>query len=170
MKQYNGRWFLFGLDHVSGRLPNVALDRITAVKPGTVKFVRNETIDFDTRFRDIIGVTIPDAGVGLERIVLRFAKERFPYIMSKPIHHSQSRVPGTDCEVSIDVRPNRELRQQLFSFIPDIEVVSPAWLRAAIQEKIEENLKKYRSMQLPLEKPSINCSLSSPKVQHCFRE
>lgn len=49
--------------------------------------------------------------------------------------------------VTILVKPNKELDQMIFSFIPDIEVVSPLFLREEIQKKIEENLKKYSSVQ-----------------------
>ena len=49
------------------------------------------------------------------------------------------------CEIEIQVRPTRELDQQLFSFIPDVEVLYPEWYRQHILEKIEENLKKYLS-------------------------
>ena len=49
--------------------------------------------------------------------------------------------------ISIHVKPNRELSQQIFSFIPDVEVLSPDWLRQEIKVKIEENLQKYLSVQ-----------------------
>lgn len=49
--------------------------------------------------------------------------------------------------ISIKVIPNNELRQLIFSFIPDVEVLSPAWFREEIKQKIEDNLKKYLAMQ-----------------------
>jgi hypothetical protein len=45
------------------------------------------------------------------------------------------------------VRPTKELDQQIFSYIPDVEVLSPQWYRDHIREKIAENLKKYLPMQ-----------------------
>ena len=143
VKQYNGRWFLLGLDNGHDRITNVALDRIQHINNANVVFKKNYSVDFETYFDDIIGVTIPGNNIKKESIILRFTKERFPYIVSKPIHQSQRIIEGKDCEVEIQVKPNKELYQQIFSFIPDIEVISPQWLRDEIIEKIKENLKRF---------------------------
>ena len=108
----------------------------------SVVFKKNDSIDFNTYFDDIIDVTIPGEDVKKKSIILRFTKERFPYVISKPIHQSQRVVEGKKCKVEIQVKPNKELYQQIFFFIPDIEVISPQWLRDEIIEKIKENLKK----------------------------
>ena len=92
-----------------------------------------------------MGATIPSEDVAKETIGLRFSANRFPYVVSKPIHKSQEVVNEEDRIVEIQVRPTRELDQQLFSFIPDVEVLYPEWYRQQIKEKIEENLKKYLS-------------------------
>ena len=147
VKQYNGRWFLFGLDDGHERIANTALDRIQHINNASVAFKKNDSVDFKTYFNDIIGVTIPGENVKKESIILRFTKERFPYIVSKPIHQSQRIIERENYKVEIQVKPNRELYQQIFSFIPDVEVVSPKWFRDEITEKIKDNLKKYLSMQ-----------------------
>ncbi len=146
VKQYNDRWFLIGLDSISRMMPNVALDRILKLKPAKIEFIKNENIDFKTYFNDVIGVSIPKEEIKKEHIILKFSKGRYPYVVSKPIHPSQKIVEDEEYEVDIFVRPNREFYQQIFSFIPDIEVVSPQWLREEIIEKIEDNLKKYSSV------------------------
>lgn len=146
IKQYNGRWFLFGMNAVKERIESYALDRIGGFKLSDRHFVRNESVDFSTFFDDVIGVSVPyDKDVATEEIVLRFSEKRFPYVVSKPIHHTQ-KVLDEPYTISIKVKPNRELSQQIFSFIPDVEVVSPEWLRNEIRDKIQENLKKYLSM------------------------
>jgi predicted DNA-binding transcriptional regulator YafY len=147
VKQYNGRWFFFGLDDGHERIANIALDRIQHMDNANVVFKKNDSVDFNTYFDDIIGVTIPKENIKKESIILRFSKERFPYIVSKPIHQSQKIVEREDCEVEIQVRPNKELYQQIFSFIPDIEVISPQWLRDEIIDKMKENIKKYLPVQ-----------------------
>ena len=143
MKQYNGRWFLFGLDNTMQRLMNMALDRIIGFKPSAEPFVPNTDIDFDTYFNDIIGVTVPDADVKKETITLRFTDARYPYVVSKPIHHSQQIVDPKSHTLSISVRPNRELFTQLLSFIPDVEVIAPEWLRKDIADKLKTALEKH---------------------------
>lgn len=147
MKEYNGRWFLFGYNEAYQRISNYALDRIKTYHSKDVPFFRNTSTNFEDCFKDIIGVTIPDVGVSTERIVLRFSPERFPYVLSKPIHQSQVVTNSDEHEVAITVKPTRELRQQIFSFIPDVVVVSPQWLRDEIKGKIEKNLNRYQTVQ-----------------------
>lgn len=92
-------------------------------------------------------MTLLDESIPIETIILRFEASRFPYVLSKPIHQSQETVNMDDHTISIKVKPNNELRQLIFSYIPDVEVVSPAWFREEIMNKIEENLKKYSAVQ-----------------------
>ena len=145
VKQYNGRWFLYGLNDELERISNLALDRIKSFKKSNIPFKKNDKYDFSTYFDDVVGATIPNDDVKKESIRLRFSNNRFPYVVSKPIHKSQVIVDENNCEIEIQVRPTRELDQQIFSFIPDVEVLAPEWYRQQIQEKIEENLNKYLS-------------------------
>ena len=148
VKQYNGRWFLYGLNDELNKISNLALDRIQSYENSGKPFKKNGKYDFSTYFDDVMGATIPNDDVKKETIGLRFSANRFPYVVSKPIHKSQKVIDETNCEVEIQVRPTRELDQQLFSFIPDVEVLYPEWYRQQIMEKIEENFKKYLSMKI----------------------
>lgn len=147
VKQYNSRWFLFGLDGKFDRIMNMALDRIQSLNHSQALFIPNKTIEFSSYFKDIIGVTIPKEDIKKEIIKLKFTPERFPYVISKPIHHSQQNVEGEECTITLSIKPTRELEQQLFSFGPDVEIISPPLYRTYIQKKIEETMKKYSSMQ-----------------------
>ena len=149
VKQYNNRWFLFGLEESSsgGRIANRPLDRIVKFTKANVAFIPNTTIDFSTRFNDVVGVTIPEDDVKKETIILKFDAQRFPYVVSKPIHHSQKILSDQDCTIQIEVRPNKELESMIFSYFPHVEVLSPAKLREEFKEKIANNLKKYTTVQ-----------------------
>ncbi len=148
VKQYNNRWFLFGLEDGIKRITNLALDRIVSMSiADDVQFVPNNEIDFEHYFDYVVGVTIPNEEVELQKIVLQFTKHRFPYVKSKPIHVSQQIENAREGIVSIIVKPNRELEQQILSFGPDVEVLSPIGFREQIKEKIQEMMKNYHSMQ-----------------------
>lgn len=85
VRQYNNRWFVFGLREDKNRISNLALDRIIDFeKLEDVPYHRNREIDFEHYFDDIVGVTHPN-GVEKEHIVLKATKNRFPHIVSKPI-------------------------------------------------------------------------------------
>lgn len=147
VKQYNNRWFVLGFNEKYSSLSIYALDRIQSLVKSDIAFRKNENIDFKTYFDNIIGVTLLDDKIPVETFVLQFDGNRFPYVLSKPLHSSQEIVSMEEHVVSIKVKPNNELRQLIFSFIPDVEVISPKWFREEIKRKIKENLNKYLSMR-----------------------
>lgn len=142
LKQYNNRWFLLGYNPEFDDLSIVALDRIEGVALAEMPFKRNLNFDFDAYFRDIIGVSI-EKGKVVEHIRLKFSHKRLPYVLSKPIHHSQELENEVEGIISIDVIPNKELLSELIWFREDVEVLSPESLREEIKEKIAEMYQKY---------------------------
>lgn len=146
VKQYNNRWFLFGLDNRRKEISNLALDRIQSMELAfDIEFVPNHSIDFEHYFDNVIGVTIPQSSP--IDITLQFTERRFMYAASKPLHHSQQILDKDKRIVGIKVIPNHELDQQILSFGADVEVLSPEGFRSHIQEKIAENYKKYFPVQ-----------------------
>lgn len=143
VKQYNNRWFVFGRRWDSNQFETRALDRIQATMQSNLDN-RTDEKDYSHVFDDIIGVSIPDDTVELIEIVLRFTKERFPYVVTKPIHRSQTTLSEEEHTISIKVKPNRELEEKLFSFGPDVEVLSPEWYRKDFAEKIEKTIEQYK--------------------------
>ena len=150
VKQYNNRWFLFGLEETShgNRITNRPLDRIVKFSYADVNFIPNTNIDFKKHFQDVVGVTIPDDSIKVEKVLLRFAKDRFPYVVSKPIHHSQTIEDESKCLIQLEVRPNTDLEAQLLSFGPQVEILQPQWLREQFSEKIQEYFNIYRAVQI----------------------
>lgn len=131
IKQYNNRWFLFGLNNALRSITNIPLDRIKDIQAIGIPYVESD-INFEEYFDDVVGVTINDAPI--ETIVLKFAPERYPYVVSKPLHGS-SKFPGPDNGiVEIKVIPNRELESLILSFGNQVEVLSPPWFREKIAD------------------------------------
>ena len=147
VKQYNGRWFLFGFNEKFNKITNIALDRIQQIYKSDIHFKPNELIVFSSYFDDIIGVTMPDGDTSKETFIFKFSKERFPYVESKPMHKTQETIDEKNCIIKINVFRNRELDQQIFSYIPDITIIEPEWYKQLIIEKIQENLKNYFPVQ-----------------------
>lgn len=145
LKQYNRRWFLFGLtkEGLSENITNLALDRIVNVEYLPDKYIET-SVNFAEFFEDLIGVTYSNTPV--ETIVLEFTSARFPYVVSKPLHPSQ-RVDSEKCIVRIEVKPTKELYQHLLSFGADVRVVSPKSVRQKMQEEITKMMNNYTNMQ-----------------------
>ena len=142
LKQYNNRWFLLGYNPQFNDLSIVALDRIEDVAFANETFKRNLDFDFNAYFRDIIGVSI-EKDKEVAHIRLKFSPSRLPYVISKPIHHSQYVENETEGIVTLDVIPNKELISELIWFDEDVEVLSPDSLREEIKEKIKKMYQKY---------------------------
>ena len=60
LKQFNKRWFLFGLNHKDKLIYNLPLDRIKSISQSSEKYIENTTLDFKEYFEDIVGVSLTD--------------------------------------------------------------------------------------------------------------
>lgn len=91
LKQYNNRWFLFGLNSTngSGNIMNMAIDRIESFRNSKEVYIENINIDFGEYFEDVVGVTVYN-NKEVETILLKVDKNRYNYIESKPLHPSQT--------------------------------------------------------------------------------
>lgn len=141
LKQYNTRWFLFGMNNEFRNITNVPLDRIVSIEQAPVEYIATD-IDFEEYFDDIIGVTFPK-DKDLVSVQLKFSESRFPYVTSKPIHWSQKVVDAENNIIEIDVIPNKELTALLLSYGSDVEVLAPECVRNDIKTIIEDSFKKY---------------------------
>ena len=134
LKEYNSRWFLLGYDQKRKAISNLALDRIISIKVNNnVRYRDNTMINFDTYFKDIIGVTIPNDRT-IEKVLLKFTPERFPYVATKPLHPTQRTINEEECTVELFVIPNKELQAAILHYGADVEVLEPESLRQSFQE------------------------------------
>ncbi|MGJ1410141.1 helix-turn-helix transcriptional regulator [Sphingobacterium thalpophilum] len=141
LKQYNNRWFLFGLNEELNQMQTLAIDRIREVTRLSSSAYRESSIDFDEYFYDIVGVSNPLEQETIH-VILKFKENRLPYVLSKPIHGSQRYRDGL---IYLDVKINSELESLILSFGCDVEVVEPVELRESIG-KITAELSRYYSL------------------------
>src|SRR5690554_2426872 len=144
LKQYNNRWFLFGLNEDNQSITNFALDRIIEFEESKIKYRKNDEVNFDEFFDDVIGVTVKrDAPI--EKLLIKLSKEIWPYIESKPLHGSQKIKSRTETEILIElaVQINHELVALLFSYMDATEVIEPESLRERFKSLSEAVYKKY---------------------------
>ena len=147
IKQYNNRWFLWGYatDGVHDNIVNMSFDRIKKISPSSAPYIENTFCDFEEFFDDFIGVTKTDAE--LQKIVLRVAPTRLPYILSKPLHPTQRNRRSSEGIIELNVIPNREMYQLLLSFGPDVEVLEPAEIRLKMEQYAQEMVEKYNKAE-----------------------
>ena len=145
IKEYNNRWFLFGLNEEKGSIYNIPLDRIWDVQQVHKDYIPTD-IDFETYFDDVVGVSVFPADKEIVR--LQFSEHRFPYVATKAIHPSQRIVDNDQRIIEISVILNKELEALILSFGKDVEVLAPESFRSRIQEVIRESYEKYFSVQI----------------------
>ena len=136
LKQFNDRWYLIAQAVGYDSLGHYALDRIEGFEEISMPYKESD-VDFEEYFDDVVGVTVPEHIEPVD-VVMRVSNNRFNYIKTKPLHLSQ-RVISEDrnyTTISINVKITKELIALIHSFGPDIEVVSPASLRAEISKNI----------------------------------
>lgn len=138
LKEYNNRWYLFGLEHSQQLLYNLALDRMNNLTPASTSFQSNDTLDPATYFDHFIGVTKPQASQP-EEVTIRVLKPRAWYVNTKPIHPSQKILQETETDISFSYNLiiNKELESKILELGADCEVMTPKTLRSKIREVVE---------------------------------
>ena len=155
LKQYNDRWFLLGAADSDQKILNFALDRIDKVEPLPEKKYIDCSEDIYERFDDIVGVTLYDAR-SVEHIIFWVSDFSKNYIITKPIHGSQTQIKGDEELIlrkqypllnsglffSVDCVRNYELIRDLTSFGMDLVVIS----RGDTQDEIITRIKQMNEV------------------------
>jgi predicted DNA-binding transcriptional regulator YafY len=150
LKQYNNRWYVWGMNHDTQWIMNLALDRITEIKEGKTKYTKNKEIDFAEYFEDIIGVT-KNKEDEPEKIILKISQDLFPYIETKPLHGSQKIIQRETSFtiISLELIPNYELESLILSYGPGMIILEPKTLKDNLLAKIEKMKTNYsETMQI----------------------
>ena len=164
LKEYNGRWFVFGdaerlLVDEQGeairetfKVYNVPLDRIVGDVSmiDNVEYIPAEKGIYQRFFNDIIGVT-HEKGAKVEQVVIRTKTEyQHGLLQTKPLHHSQKETlpfgryeDGEYGEVTLTIEPNRELRGKILAYGQYLEVIHPQSLREQLKDIIKQQMMQY---------------------------
>jgi len=141
LKEYNGRWFLFG--YAKGQTNekyNLALDRIKTFivvnKPET-RYVEADMASYAEFFKDKIGVSKDIDNMPAEDIVFRARNYRmFNLMATKPLHESQTTIKQYGeydgekyGEFRIHVEVNNEFIGRILQMGAGLEVISPERVR-----------------------------------------
>lgn len=105
-------------------------------------------MNFEHYFDNIVGVT-DYTNRPIEHVEIWVAASELPYILSKPLHHTQKIVSQDDKGeiISIDVKLNYELEQTIFSYGEGIEVMKPVELGEKLNRGIQKLLSIYQSLE-----------------------
>ena len=118
LKEYRNRWYVFGVrENKKEKIVNLALDRVEnfIIDPKLVYFI-DPIFDLEEYLKSIVGVTV--ANRPYENVVFVAKPETAPYIITKPIHHSQQHevLPNQEVEFCLRIKINTELEKELLAF------------------------------------------------------
>lgn len=145
LKQFNDRWFLLAKENGFDSISVYPLDRITSTLQQHIDFKPSD-INFEDYFDDVIGVSV-DKNKVVEDVVLRISNKRYPYVLTKPIHNTQTEIKQYSEDgfhfIRIRVQINNELEALILSLGEDVVVLSPTYLRDRIKYNLRRTIDQY---------------------------
>lgn len=167
LKQYNDRWFLLCCPLETKEYPfkqdfilTLALDRMRE----DFMYVDDEmfvecSIDLKSRFDEIIGVTLKQENE-VEDIYFAVDNKSLDYIRTKWLHTTQIEFDEqTQLELrrkypalehmtffSIACRENQELYSKFASYIPNVVVVEPIYIRNKVYDNLKKAISSYEHL------------------------
>ncbi|WMJ74055.1 WYL domain-containing protein [Cytophagaceae bacterium ABcell3] len=146
LKEFRNRWFVLGMHKKSKPLINLALDRILEIHPSDHAYLECTGKDLRNYYKDVVGVSVNEYG-NPENVVLFFDNSNAPYVLTKPIHHSQQLLEKLPhgIIVSLQVQINFELEREILGFGDSLRVISPEKLKRRIKSKLIHAIDLYNS-------------------------
>ncbi|MBB5437064.1 putative DNA-binding transcriptional regulator YafY [Pedobacter sp. AK017] len=151
LKEYRNRWFVLGVQHrQAGRnLYNLALDRIQSITDHEEPYQENITLDLATYYDNCIGVTKSPEQRACD-VVFWIDKENAPYVVTKPLHHTQTLLTEDETGkiFSIRVILNFELERELLGFGSKMKVLGPRILVKQMKQQLQKAIERYHTQQI----------------------
>ncbi|PKV48096.1 putative DNA-binding transcriptional regulator YafY [Aquimarina sp. MAR_2010_214] len=145
LKEFNNRWFLIGKRTGARGISNLALDRIISIDYDFKLSYFEADFDPDQFYKNVIGVTV-NQGERPTPVNIYINAYNAPYVITKPLHHSQILQQQNDdgsIIISIKVKINFELERLLLGFGESIEILQPERLRKRIVKRLNEANELY---------------------------
>lgn len=147
LKEYRNRWFVLGVSKKNNIMLNLALDRIVAINKSEAPYKECDDLNLKSYFKDVIGVTV-NSNAAPEKIILFFDSPTAPYVLTKPLHHSQKLVESLPFGtiISLEVQINFELEKEILGFGDSARVISPEKLKRRIKDKLGHAIDLYNTV------------------------
>lgn len=157
LREYNRRWYLFGMDDSTKSVKHFALDRI--VMP--VRVLKREYVapafSIDEILNDVIGVSLPAKDAS--EILFWVSDDSADFVSKKLIHHTQVEIDRDAVnQVAIGAaernggkyfkifcKNNYELRREMLSFGAELIVLHPNELRIELKGMLQKMLDNYNT-------------------------
>lgn len=154
LKQYNERWFVFGLrPDKKNPYTNVPLDRLTQTPKIIGSYSEDRPTDYMDYFKNIVGVSKDRNAMAkdVKHIIIRISNiDAWGRITTKPLPTQEVVTPFDENvgsgQISLNLYPNNELLSKVLSWGNAVEIESTDGgrdVRAKMVQLIREITKKY---------------------------
>ena len=149
VKVFRQRWYVVGLSLYYNEIRTYALDRIKGLSFGENHYEIPQSFDPQEYFTNSFGIIV-DSEVDAEPITIRATGNERKYIKALPLHHSQQEIAEGDnyTDFCYFLSPTLDFRQELFSRMAEIEVLSPQWLRQQMVVDLKRMQEKYSGLTM----------------------
>lgn len=146
LKEFRNRWFIIGRKGWGEPIMNLALDRIVSVEKSEANYHAPEDFDPQRWFKDAIGVTV-SPNLKAQETLLFVTHQHAPYVMTKPLHHSQKLVEKDHygITISLEVQHNFELEKLILGFGEGMQVLKPEKLKRRIKDRLAWGVDAYNT-------------------------
>lgn len=155
LREYNRRWYLFGMDDSTKVITHYALDRIILPIRVLKRDYIAPTLSIEEILNDVIGVSLPSTMT--EDVYFWVSDESADFVSRKLIHHTQVEVSKTEAEnisawakqlnggkyFKIYCKNNYELRREMLSFGNELIVLYPNELRSQLKTMLQKMIDNY---------------------------
>lgn len=143
LKEYSNRWYLVAYNETYKAIRTYGLDRIISIEK--LKYHKFIPTQFDAKeyYKNIVGVSVIDRKPF--KIQLAFTKFQSKYLITQPLHHSQTIISETKDEVVFEyfLIPTFEFDSRILGWNDQVRVLSPEEYKNEIIQKLQRTLKRY---------------------------
>ena len=139
---FEGVWVLIGYCHLRKGIRSFAIDRIIDLKERFLYFEIRGGFDLEEYISSSWGI-IHEEPVN---ITVRFKSDVAEFILRKEKWHpSEQRkiLPNGEIELTFTIAGVNEIKHWIYSWLPNVEVIEPDWLRKQIRKELARSVKNH---------------------------
>lgn len=141
-KIFNQRWYVVGRNVKEDRIKTYALDRMSNSAQTTDTYEMPADFSPTEYLKDAFGIVVDKGDV--KRIRLRVDATQAKYFRALPLHHSQQEMITDHYSIfEYKMRVTYDLIEELLKYGPQVTVIEPKSLRAAIIDSLSRSLANY---------------------------
>jgi predicted DNA-binding transcriptional regulator YafY len=139
---YEGVWIMIGYCHLRKELRSFAMDRIIDLKERFLYFELRGGFDLEEYIASSWGVIHEEPVT----ITVRFKANVAEFILRKEKWHPSEKrkvLSNGDVELTFTVAGVNEIKYWIYSWLPNVEILKPSWLRQQARKDLARSAKEH---------------------------